>query len=340
MHSWLSRCGLGCARVGSGSLLAGAMVALALLPACRPQERAATTAATVTVPGTIRSVGMTVGDLSNPFFVQIAKGAEAKVRELGGAGVTFTAVSSGYDLNRQANQIDDFIAARTDLLLLNAADSRGIAPAVRKARAAGLTIIAIDVSAEGGVQGTVMSDNRQAGEMAGDYIGKRLKGTGSIVIINGPPVSAVLDRVAGLESALARFPGIRVLSRDQNGQGSRDGGMAVMTDLLVAHPGIEAVFAVNDPTALGAALALRQARKGGVFIAAVDGAPDAERALRDPDHPLAATAAQDPFAMAGRAVELGFALRSAQPPVETSIRIPVSLVTRETLSSYRGWTSQ
>lgn len=322
-----------------GCRLSVTLLSLFLLSACGPNKKPVT-ADTIQATGPIRSVGLTVGDLSNPFFVQIAKGAEAKVKELGGAGVTFTAVSSGYDLNRQANQMDDFIAAKTDLILLNAADSQGIAPAVRKARAAGITVVAIDVTAEGGVNGTVMSDNRQAGELAGDYIVKRLKGTGSIVIINGPPVSAVMDRIAGIEIALARAPGITVLSRDQNGQGNRDGGMAVMNDLLVAHPKLDAVFAVNDPTGLGAALALRQARRTGVFVAAVDGAPDAERALADPDHALAATAAQDPFAMAGKAVELGFALRSSQPPAETNVRIPVTLVTRENLSSYHGWSSK
>jgi ribose transport system substrate-binding protein len=322
-----------------GRLCSAALIVLVSFSACGPKRPTDGAEATRT-PGSIRSVGLTVGDLSNPFFVQIAKGAESKVKELGGAGVSFTAVSSGYDLNRQANQIDDFIAAKTDLILLNAADSQGVAPAVRKARAAGITVIAIDVSAEGGVHGTVMSDNRQAGELAGDYIVKRLKGTGSVVIINGPPVSAVLDRIAGVEAALAKAPGIRVVSRDQNGQGNRDGGMSVMNDLLVAHPKVDAVFAVNDPTGLGAALALRQARKSGVFIAAVDGAPDAERALADPDHALAATAAQDPFAMAGKAVELGFALRSSTPPAETLVRIPVTLVTRENVSAYRGWTSK
>jgi hypothetical protein len=98
----------------------------------------------------LRSVGITVGDSGNPFFVQIAKGAEVKARELGGAGVKVSAVSAGYDLNQQANQIDDFIAAKVDLIVLNAADSKGIAPAVKKARAAGIQVVAVDVAAEGG----------------------------------------------------------------------------------------------------------------------------------------------------------------------------------------------
>lgn len=136
----------------------------------------------------LKSVGLTVGDLGNPFFVQVAKGAEAKARELGGPGVRFSGVSANYDLNLQTNQIENFIAAKADLILLGAADSKGIAPAVRKARAAGIVVIAVDVAAEGGVSATVMSDNLQAGRLAAGFVARKLGGKGQVVIINGPPV--------------------------------------------------------------------------------------------------------------------------------------------------------
>ncbi len=288
----------------------------------------------------LRSVGLTVGDLGNPFFVQIAKGAEAKARALGGPGVKFTAVSSGYDLNQQTNQLEDFIAAKVDLIVLNAADTKGIAPAVRKARAAGIVVVAVDVAAEGGVHATVMSDNIQAGRLAAEYVANRLGGKGAVAIINGPPVSAVMDRVRGAEEVFARHPGIKVVSRDQNAGGHRQGGMNTMTDLLTAHPDLAAVFAINDPTGLGAALAIRQARNAKIFVAGVDGAPEAEKALQDPKNAFAATAAQDPFTMAAKAVEVGFEVLQGRKPAVDPLLVPVTLVTRETLPSYRGWTAK
>ena len=288
----------------------------------------------------LKSIGLTVGDLGNPFFVQIAKGAEAKARQLGGSGVKFSAVSSNYDLNLQTNQIEDFIAAKVDLIVLGAADSKGIAPAVRKARAANITVVAVDVAAEGGVNATVMSDNRQAGEIAAKFLADRLGGKGNIVIVNGPPVSSVIDRVKGAEAVFAKHPGIAVLSRDQNAGGHRMGGMNVTTDLLTAHTKIDAIFAINDPTALGAALAVQQARRSGIVIAGVDGAPDAGKALRDNKSPLLATAAQDPFTMASRAVEVGYDLLQGKKPAQEMILIPVTLVTRENIGTYKGWTTQ
>ena len=287
-----------------------------------------------------KSVGLTVGDLGNPFFVQIAKGAEAKARQLGGKDVTFSAVSSAYDLNVQMNQMEDFIASKVDLIILNAADSKGIAPAVKKARAAGITVVAVDVAAEGGVDATVMSDNVQAGRLAAEFLVKKLGGKGRVVIINGPPVSAVIDRVTGADQVFKANPGIQVVSRDQNAGGNRMGGMNAMTDLLTAHPQLDAVFAINDPTALGAALAIRQARRANVFVVGVDGAPDAEKALKDSKNALLATSAQDPFAMAAKAVEIGFEIRQGRKPATPLTLIPVTLVTRENVAQYQGWTSK
>lgn len=288
----------------------------------------------------LKAVGVTVGDLGNPFFVQIGEGACDKAREIGGQGVKCTVVSSGYDLNTQVNQIENFIASGVDMILLNAADSKGIAPAVRRAKEAGVIVIAVDVGAEGGVDATVTSNNVQAGEQACQYIADRLGGEGNVVIINGPPVTAVIDRVNGCESVLAQHPDIKVLSRDQNAGGSREGGLRVMSDLLTAFPDIDAVFAINDPTGIGADLAARQARREDFFIVGVDGAPDAEVVLKEENTLFMATPAQDPYTMASRAVEVGYEIMEGNEPSEETILIPVQLITRDNVDQYQGWTNQ
>jgi len=79
------------------------------------------------------SVALTVGDLGNPFFVQIAHGAEAQAKHINGK-VKFTALSSNYDVNNQTNQIDNFISSNVNLILLGAADSKGIGPSRRVSR--------------------------------------------------------------------------------------------------------------------------------------------------------------------------------------------------------------
>lgn len=260
----------------------------------------------------LKSIGVTVGDLANPFFVQIAKGAELKAKELAGDKVNVVSVSSGYDLGQQVAQIDNFIAAKTDMIILNAADSKGIGPAVERARKAGIVVVAVDVAADG-ADATVTSNNYQAGEIACQTIVEKLNGKGNVVIINGPPVSAVQDRVQGCQDVFAKHADIKVLSHNQNAKGSREGGLEVMTSLLIAHPKIDAVFAINDPTAIGADLAAKQAQRNEFFIMGVDGSPDGEEALKLSDSLFRGTPAQDPQVMAAEAVKIGYDILQGKP---------------------------
>jgi ribose transport system substrate-binding protein len=282
----------------------------------------------------LKSVAVTVGDLGNPFFVQVAHGAEAKAKGIN-PDVKFTALSSNYDANNQTNQMDNFISSGVDLILLNAADSKGMAPAVKRAKAAGITVVAVDVGAEGGVDATVTSNNKQAGEQAGQYIVDKLKGKGDVIIVNGPPVTAVTDRVAGALEIFKKNPGIKILSQDQNAGGSRDGGLRVMTDLLTAFPKIGAI---NDPTGIGCDLAAKQANRSEFFIVGVDGSPDAAAILKAKQGLFEASPAQDPFAMAQKAVEVGYDIMQGKKPAETTILIPVKLITRDNVNEFTGWT--
>ncbi|UEM23223.1 ABC transporter substrate-binding protein [Skermanella mucosa] len=287
----------------------------------------------------LKSVGITVGSLGNPFFVQIAKGAEAKAKEIGGPDTNVTVVSSDYDLNKQSTQIDNFIASGVDMVLVNAADPVAIEPAMVRLKAAGIVAVAVDVSAKGAAA-TVTTDNIEAGVKACEYIAQKLNGKGNMVIMNGPPVSAVIDRVNGCKEALSKTPDIKILSDNQNGKGSREGGLEVMIGLLTAFPNIDAVFAINDPQAIGADLAAKQLNVTDLIITSVDGAPDIEGALKQEGSLIQASSAQDPYAMAQKAVEVGNEILQGKQPAQTTTLIPAELITRENVGQYKGWTSK
>lgn len=285
----------------------------------------------------LRSVGVTVGDLSNPFFVVMGQGAEAEAKKIGGDDVKVTVVSSGYDLNQQTNQMENFVAADTDLIILNAADSKGIAPAIDNARKAGKVVIAVDTGVDAEVDATVTTDNLQAGRVACQYIADRLKGTGNVVIVNGPPVTSVIQRVEGCQQVFAKYPGLKILSKDQNAEGSREGGLRVMTDILTTFPKIDAVFAINDPSGIGVDLAANQAQRKDFFIVGVDGAPEAIEAIASKEGLYAATATQSPRGMTQKAVQVGNDILHGKKPSNPNILIPVQLVTRENVSTAQGW---
>ena len=192
-----------------------------------------------------------------------------------------TAVGFDYDLGKQNTQIDNFIAAGVDLILLNPGDPKAIEPAIKRAQAAGIVVVAVDTAAKG-ANATVETNNTQAGTIACQYLIEKMGGKGDMIIVNGPQVSSVIERVNGCKEVIAKHPGVKLLSSDQDAKGSRDGGLAVTQSLLTRFTKVDGVFAINDPTAIGAELAAKQMQRTNFPITAVDGAPDAETALKDP----------------------------------------------------------
>jgi len=284
----------------------------------------------------LKSIGVTVGSLGNPYFVTVVKGAEARAKAIN-PNAKVTAVSADYDLNKQFTQIDNFISAHVDLILLNAADAKAIEPALKKAQAAGIPVIAVDVAAAG-ADATVQTNNVKAGELACDYLVKKLGGKGNVIIENGPQVSAVIDRVNGCKAVLAKNPGIKLLSSDQDGKGSREGGMSAMQGYLTRFPKLDGVFTINDPQAIGSDLAAKQLNRANIVITSVDGAPDIETALQS-NTLVQASASQDPWAMAQKAVEIGYGVMNGKKPADPMVLLDPQLVTRDNVKSYKGWSA-
>ncbi|MBB3394255.1 ABC transporter substrate-binding protein [Rhizobium sp. BK060] len=284
----------------------------------------------------LNSIGISVASLGNPFFVALAQGAESEAKKIN-PKVKVTTLGFEQDLNKQIDQIDNFIASGVDMILLNPGDPKALAPAIKKAKAAGIIVVSVDTAADG-ADLTVTTNNVQAGEIACKYIVDQLSGKGDVIIQNGPQNSAIMDRVVGCKKVFEASPGIKVLSDDQNGKSSRDGGLEVMQSQLTRFPKIDAVFAVADPQAIGSNLAARQLKRDGIIITSVDGAPDLEAELKSSSKSaIQATAAQDPYKMAATAVELGDKVLKGEKPEKPVVLLDATLVTRDNVATHKGW---
>jgi ribose transport system substrate-binding protein len=286
----------------------------------------------------LNKIGISLGSMGNPFFVALAKGAEAEAKKTN-PNVQVLAFGYDYDIGKQFTQIDNFIASGVDLILLNPADPKAVGPAIKKAQAAGIVVVAVDTFA-GGADAVVQTNNKQAGEIACQFLADKLGGKGDVVIINGPQVSAVVDRVNGCKAVLGKTPDIKILSSDQDGKGARDGGMNVMQGLLTRYAKIDGVFSINDPQTIGADLAARQQNRSGMIMTSVDGAPDIEAALKDPKAiQIQASASQDPYTMAQLAVKAGVEILAGKKPAEKVTLMDSKLVTRDNVKNYSGWSA-
>nr|WP_320143381.1 substrate-binding domain-containing protein [uncultured Cohaesibacter sp.] len=144
--------------------------------------------------------------------------------------------------------------------------------------------------------------------------------------------------VLPLLSAIIRIT-CRLVGKKYDGLGAREGGMNVMQGLLTRFSDLDAVFGANDPMALGAQLAAKQLKRTNIIITGVDGAPDTEKALADPDSLIKASASQDPYVMAGEALKMGYDFFNGKKPEKDTVLIDPVLITADNLKDYKGWTS-
>lgn len=276
-----------------------------------------------------------VNDMGNPYFQALSASVRETVRASEWPQAQVQVMSSGYDIDRQRAQIHDAVAAGANILILTAAHPSDLEDDVRELRRKGVIVIAVDV-ATAGAQITVMTHNVEAGFIACAHLGQYLNRDGRIAILDGPPVSSIVDRLAGCDAALERTPQIEVVDR-QNSGASQVGGMEAMTHLLTRNPDLDAVFSINDPAAIGAQKAALFMDRTEVRIASVDGSPIAVNALQQDDSLMLSTAAQFPRQIGREAVLRGLEALRSESVLEETILIPAELIHRGNAHLYCDW---
>jgi len=195
-------------------------------------------------------------------------------------GYELIVTAGEFDLGRQSAQIEDFITRKVDAIVVAPVDSRGIGPAIRKANQAKIPVFTSDIaSQEGEVVCHIASDNVAGGRLAGEFLIKALGGKGQVAVIGQPTVTSVLDRVQGFREALAKYPGMEIVT-EVNGEGVRDKAMQAASDVLQAHPDLTGIFGINDDSALGTLDAVKQFQRKNIVIVGYDATPPAVDAIK------------------------------------------------------------
>lgn len=289
--------------------------------------------ANATSPKKITSIGLMVQDMSNPFFSAMERGAKRAAKSI---GATVNTQDAQLDLANQNTQIDAFIQQGVNLIVISAVDESGIEPAIARAKQAGIIVIAVDTPAKG-ADAVVMTDAVQAGEKSCDYLFTKLGGQGNVLLVDGTPIQTIIDRIDGCKKVAKKYPGIKIVGQ-QASKNDRASGLMVTTDMLTANPGVKGIFGMNDPSALGAVLAVEQAGKSSsIIVTGVDGSPEGVAELKRKGSPFIGTATQNPGAMVEKAVAIASDMLNGKQPAEKTILIPSVLVTRDSVGQYPGW---
>ena len=239
-----------------------------------------------TTPESKGTIGYTTMSLTNPFFKVIG---DAMTEEAAKHGYEVIVVSGDDDANKQSNQIDDFIVQGVSAIVVTPCDPKSIGQAIKKANDAGIPVFTNDTGYDG-TDGTVVchiaTDNLQGGRLAGKAMVKLLGETGGkVLIVHKPDASSCLLRVQGFReivdahNAKDEAKQIEVVST-LDGRGARKEGYTVTQDAIVADSDLAAIFAINDPSALGARKALEEAKlQDKVTIIGFDGEKDGKQAI-------------------------------------------------------------
>lgn len=231
-------------------------------------------------------IGLSVLTLTNPFFQEIADHLQKEAAKL---GYDVVVVSGEFDSARQQNQVKDFIVQKAAAIVLCPCDSKSIGPAIREAHDAGIAVFTCDIACLATesqfVVTHVATDNYAGGKQAAQAMLEALGDAGGeIAILHYPAAESCLLRVAGFKEVIDyhnRDGGPRVdIVAELPCDGVKDKGYQAAKDLMEAHSDLAGIFAINDPSALGARAALENADKDDqVKIIGFDGQPEGKQAI-------------------------------------------------------------
>jgi fructose transport system substrate-binding protein len=288
-------------------------------------------------------IGLITKTDTNPFFVKMKEGAEAKAEELGAELQSFAGEFDG-DNEAQVEAVEQLIAQGAKGLLITPSDSAAIVPALDKAREAGLLVVALDTQTDppDAADITYATDNFLAGQLIGQWAKETLGDTPARIAmldLNPDQVSVDVQRDQGFLDGF----GLDIGDENQIGDeslpevvghdvtdGSPEGGRTAMENLLQKDASINLVYTINEPAAEGAYEAIKAAGKEGqITIVSIDGGCPGVESVQGGT--IGATSMQFPLLMAEEGVQavVDFAESGEKPDTggEEFINTGVTLIT-------------
>jgi fructose transport system substrate-binding protein len=271
--------------------VATGLAIVAIVAACSSTSSSSSPAGSGAAGGSI-GVTLITKTSTNPFFVAMAKGAKESADKLGMTLTTAAGKEDG-DTATQIQAIENAIS-KGDKGILITPGGPDVNPAIKKARDAGLFVIALDTPPDPAdtVDITFATDNFEAGKLIGQWTAAQLAGKAATIalldLFDDKIVSVDYNRDQGFLTGM----GIPTNDIKKNGdeaktgsysggtyeivcnlptQGAEDGGQTAMENCLSKNPDINVVYTINEPAANGANKAITAAGKSGVTIVSVDG---------------------------------------------------------------------
>src|SRR2546426_4688851 len=196
------------------------------------------------------TIGVSLPQDDNPFYIAMLKGIRARAQEL---GWQVAYVSSNEDKLRQINGVQDLLARGVKGILISPIDAVGVNAAYDAAAGAKIPIVSVARGSASPNQTLhVAMDEKQVGRDIAEWTARKLAGKGKVMLVGGPSGAPTFKNlIDGYGEVMARHPGIALVGKTE-GPLTRERGLKNAEDALVANPDLAAIYCANDDVALGA----------------------------------------------------------------------------------------
>lgn len=262
------------------------------------------------------------------------------IEELKAQGIKSQFSDAKGDVALQVQQVEDFINQGVDAIILNPVDTQGVTPMINAAKQANIPLIFVNRKPEvplSGAMAYVGSDSALSGKMQIEALAKQMNYRGNIAILMGALSNEeARERTRAVEAFVAQHKEMKVVEK-QSAKWQRNEAVDVVSGWLLNGTPVNAIVANNDEMAIGAIMALNQAKRKDVLVAGIDGTPDGLQFIKNGE--MVVTIFQDAKGQASGAVKVAHALLEKQKAANYNW-IPYQTVTKANYQQFADMNPQ
>ena len=286
------------------------------------------------------TIGYAPATLNNAFWLAVKDGVEKAIEEKG-IEVELVDIDANGDQSIMNDGIANLLSSGVDAILCAPADSNAVGSALEQCQQAGVPVINCDTPVPDAemVETIIASDNYNAGYVVGKDAAEKMDDGAKILVLHSPRASACVQRYEGFVAALEESGKEYTEVNNLDGQGATEVSMTLTADALVADPDLQVIFAVNDPSAMGAINAIQQATvelTNDIMVYGVDGNPDAKKLIESGE--MEGTGSQSPETLGYDSMMAAFDVLEGKE-IDKEIVVDTFLITAENVAEFGtdGW---
>jgi ribose transport system substrate-binding protein len=232
-------------------------------------------------------VALIMKTLTNPFFIEMEKGARKAQQETGIDLQVITATQET-SIEQQIQLVENQIEAKVNAIVIAPGDSKRLVPALKKAQEAGIKVVNIDnrldreaLAAHGLKPFPFISvDNEQAAYLSAKFVADKINHPAEVAIFEGiRSADNANQRKRGAERAFKENSKLNLVAME-SANWKIDEAYATAKHVFGNHPRIDAVFCANDMMAIGVIKYLQESGRTKVLVAGFDALEEAKEAIR------------------------------------------------------------